>query len=396
MLTHLLNRVFVPLNRRFADIEAANHRLASALYLKEEEKDASSLSAEERDTADRSGGSAPDLSRPAEAAASARSDALFNPRDPDGSGEKQSGLEQPEPETAACRGQSKALQQQENNTHQPAGIPSTSSRTACQPSAQGRPPSSPPETASNASASQIAQPDPAYMEFTPNVDACPAASPGLGPLSPQSCDLSVWMFSDSSTCTHAQKSTTDISESQWSDIVDLLSVGSPDGAYAELEACFESICACRGDAGQGVEPAEFGFVDFFDSFTENPGATVFEGGRLHGDTCEYMREDGHGREQATQRQNEGSLSTAHAVAGQQLPASLSYRSDGSELQACQHPQGEGPCTLGSKPHFTPFEGVAQSFTVPHHCSRPRAFPTLPREEDWPFTDILEDRASMYG
>lgn len=379
MGTHLLNCVFVPFNRKFADIEAANHRLASALYLKDEEKNASSLSPEERDT---------------EAVASAG-------QNRDSSGEKRSALgnlwqRQPKPQTVACRGESKAGQQQENKSHKLAETPSTSSRTACQPSAQGRPPNSPPETGSNASDSQIAQPDSGFMEFTQKVDTSPAGSPGLGPLSPESCDLSVWTFSDISTCTQGQKSIADISESQWSEIVDLLGVGSPDRAFAEAEAYFESICACRGDNGQEVESAEFGFIDFFDSFTENLSETVFEGGRLQGDASEYMFEDGHGCQEVTQRQNEDSLSTAHVVVEQQLPASFGYRSDGSELQACQHPRGEGPCTLGSKPPCTLFEGVAQSFTVPLHYSRPRAIPTLPREEDWPFTDILEDRASTYG
>lgn len=339
-----------------ADIEAANHRLASALHLKDEEKSASSPSPEERDT---------------EAVASAGSEDLFHPRDGDSGGEKQAGLEnlwkgQPKPQT--CRGQSQAAQHAHNNSHTPAEVAWNS--------AEGHPPNHPPQTAT--SGSQVAQPGSAHLELTQNADA----SPGLGPLSPQSCDLSLWTLSDISTCTQGHKSVGDISESQWSEIVDLLGVGGPDRAYAEVEACFESICACRGVDGQEPGSAEFEFDDFFDSFIENPGETALEGGRSHGDACEYMFEDGHGC------QDEDSVSTAHVVVEQQLPASLSYRGDGSELQACRHPRGEGPCTL--------FEGVAQSFAVPLHHSRPRAIPTLPREEDWPFPDILEDRASMYG
>lgn len=373
-MTHLFNCLFMLLNRKFADLEAANHRLASALYLKEEEKNAPSPSAEDRDTPDRSDGSTLDASDPAEAAASACSDDPFNPRDRDSCRETQTGqgdlrTGQPGPQRESCTGETKAEQQQGDKTHNLAGIPWTSSGTAHQPSAQGLRPTSPPETASD---SQTAQPDSASIRSTQSVDASPVGSPGLGPLSPESCDLSVWMSSDPSGCTRGQRSVVDISESQWSEMVDLLSVG------AEVEAYFESICACRGEA----ESAEFGFADFFDSLAENPGET--EGG----DACERACEG------AAHRQNQGSLSTAQVAVEQQLPAPLGYRSDGSELQACRHPQGQGPCALGSRIHFTPFEGVAQSFTVPLDDSGPRANPRLPREEDWPFTDILEDRASM--
>lgn len=361
MVTHLSKCLFVPFNRKFADIEAANHRLASALYLKD--KDAPRLSPEDRD---------------AEAVASAASEAPVNPRDGDSSGEQQPGLEnlwkgQPRPQT------SQAEQRRENKSHEAAETPSTSSGTA----RQGHPPHRPPDTASDASDAQIAPPDSGYTWLTQTVDTSPAGSPGPGPLSPEACDLSVWMFSDASAGSP---------ESQWSEIVDLLGAGSPDRAYAEVEAYLESICACRGD-GQDVESTEFGLADFLDSLTENPGEIVFDGGRSHGDACEYMREDDW---EVTQRQNQDSLSTAQlAVERQQpLPASPDHRNHGPELQACRHPRGEGACTLGSKAHSALFEGVAQSFTVPLHHSRPRAIPALPREEDWPFTDILEDRVSM--
>lgn len=380
----------MPFNRKFADIEAANNRLASALYLKDEEKKASSLSAE--DIAEQSDGSALDVSPQAEAVASAGGGAPPNPRDGDSSGEELGNLRKPQP----CRGESKAAQHQQPKTPKLAEIPSASSWMAYLPGAQACPPNSPPETASNASASQTAQPASGFVQFSQHVETSPAGSPGLGPLSPEPCDLSVWMFSDSSTCTQGQKSIAELSESQWSEIVDLLSASSPDRAYAEVEACLESICACSGAAGQDVESAERAFADLFDSFTENPGEPVFEGWRLHGETCEYMYEDGHGCQEVTQRQNGDGPEAAHLGVEQQLPASFGYRSNGLELQACQHPKGEGPCSLGSKPHLTPFEGVAQSFTVPLHYSRLRAIPALPREEDWPFTDILEDRASMYG
>lgn len=391
-MTHLFNCLFVLLNRKFADLEAANHRLASALYLKDEEKNASSLSPEDRDAAYRSDGSTLDASRPAEGVASACSDALFHPRDGNSGRERQTGpgnlwTGRPGPQSVSRTDESQAGQQQADKTGKLAGIPSSSCGTSHQPSAQGHCPSRPPETASD---SQTAQPDSASIPSTQDLDASPAGSPGLDPLSPEPCDLSDlhWTFSDTPACTRGQKSIVDISESQWSEMVELLSVGGPDGAMAEVEAYFESICACRGEE----EMAEFGFADFFDSCTENAGEAASEGG----DGCEYVDEDGRDCQGAAQRQNQGGVSAARVAVEQQLPAALGYRSDGSELQACQHPQGRGPCALGSRIHFTPFEGVAQSFTVPPDDGRPRASPTLPREEDWPFTDILEDRASTYG
>lgn len=382
-MTRLLNSVVLPLNRKFADIEAANHRLASALYFKGEEKNASNLPAEERDIADPSGVS--------EAVAATGSNALFNPGDDDSSGEKESEpgnlwKHQPKPHARAGRGENNAAKQQENKTHKLVETPSSSAQA---------PPNSPPERANDATDPQTAQPDSGHMELARKVDTLPASSPGLGPLSPAPCDLSVWMVSDVSTCMQGQKSIADVSESQWSEIADLLGVGSPDRAYAEVEAYVESICARRGDPGQEVESAEFAFADLFDSFIENLDESVLGAGALHGDTCEYMYEGGHSCQEGTQRQNEDALNAAQVAVEQPPPASLGYRSDGSELQACQHPQ-EGPCALGSRAPFTPFEGVAQSFAVPLHYSRSRAIPTLPREEDWPFTDILEDRVSMYG
>lgn len=400
-MTYFLTCLSVLFNRKFADIEAANHRLASALYLKEEEKNRSDLSSEEQDAVDQPDGSETDASlqdpdksstRPAEAAASACSEELFRYGEHEPSVGKQSELEnlrkcQPNSQTAA---ESKAEQEQKDEVVE---IPPASSRAARRPSAQGFPHGS--EQARNAHAdSQVAQPDSGFIEFLQNVNTSPAVYPGLGPLAPEACDLSSQTFSGVSTCAQGQRNIADVTESQWSEIMDLVAADAE--GYAEVEAYFESICACTGDAGQEAESAEFGFTDFSDSSTENLTKTAFEGGRLRGDTCEYVYEDGHGCRGPTQRQGGDSFNTAHVVVEQQLPVSLSYRSDDSELQTYQHPQGEGSCMLGNNPNFTLFEGVAQSFTVPLHYVKPRSIPTPPHEEDWPFTDILEDRTSVYG
>lgn len=403
MGTYFLTSLSV-LFRKFADIEAANHRLAAALYLKEDEKSRSDLSSEEQDAVDQPDGSETDASlqdpdksgaHPAEAAASARSEELFHYGDHEPGVGKQSELgnlckRQPNSRPAA---ESKAEQKQKNETDEVVEITPTSSQAAHRPSAQGFPHDS--EQVRNVHGdSRVAQPDSGFIEFLQNVNTSPAVYPGLGPLAPEACDLSSQTFSGVSAGAQGQKNIADIAESQWSEIMDLVAADAE--GYAEVEAYFESICGCAGDAQQEAESAEFGFTDFSDSSTESLTKTTFEGGRPRGDTCEYVYEDGHGCRGPTQRQNGGSFNTAHVVVEQQLPESLSYRSDDSEPQTYQHPQTEGSCMLGNSPTFTLFEGVAQSFTVPLHYVKPRTIPTPPHEEDWPFTDILEDRTSAYG
>lgn len=340
----------MPFNRKFADIEAANHRLASALYPKEEENNASVLAAEERDAVDRPDGSSPRKSGAGDHDPSVKKDS-----------------ETPESQTVACG----AAQKREKETDEPVELTPTSFQRRPRPA--GRPHNGPPEPVRNVPGdSQVAQPDSDVTEFLQDVDADPSVSPGLGLLPPESRDLSLQMFPG------GQKNIADMAESQWSEIMDLLGVGSDDGGYAEVEAYLESMCASRGDAGPDVEPAGFGFVDASDSFAEK---TASEGGRLHGATCEYAREDGRGGQEPTQSQNGGRFQAGLGVVEQQLPAALSY-------QSC--------CMLGNDPNLTPFQGVAQSFTVPLHYHKPRAIPTPPREEEWPFTDILEDRTSVFG
>lgn len=361
----------MPFNRKFADIEAANHRLASALYLKEEENNAS----EQRDAGDASPRAAGESGGPpAGAAASRCSDARLNSGDPGVKKNSELGRSQ----TVACSDDSKAAQEQEKEPDGPVELTPTSFQRRPRPA--GHPHDGPPEPVRNLPGdSPAAQPDSGVI--LEEVDADPAVSPGLGLLPPESRDLSIQMFPGVSPCAQGQKNVADTAESQWSEVMDLLGVGSDDGGYAEVEAYLESMCACSGDAGPEVEPAGFGFMDASDGFTETPARTAFEGGRAHGAACEYTRVDGRGRQEPTQNRNDGRFQAGLGAVEQQLPASPSY-------QSC--------CMLGNSPNFTPFQGVAQSFTVPLHYGKLRAIPTPPREEDWPFTDILEDRTSLYG
>lgn len=235
-------------------------------------------------------------------------------------------------------------------------------------------------------------------------------------MSLDSCDFSIQMFTDISTCTQAQNSIADITESQWTDIMDLFSVGSKDLAGCiDVEAYFESIRACRGDAGADDDA----FADQSGNFTERICSNRADVEDLHSERGEYRYEYGyscHGdqgliinpfqsdqRSSRALRQNEDAAETqfndftssqgANTVQNQ-LPTSISYLYNVSELQ---HPQEESPCMLvncENDLNFTPFEGVAQSFSAPLHNPDHRPIPTPPHENDWLFTDILNDRKSL--
>lgn len=262
--------------------------------------------------------------------------------------------------------------------------------------------------------SQTTQQDSGFIQFGQNVDVSPSFSPELSPLSLDSCDFSIQMFTDISACTKAQKNMADISESQWTDIMDLFSVGSKDlGGCMDVEAYFENICACQGDAGQEVGADDVGFSDQADSFTERICSDRSEAEDLQ--TGEYRYEYAyscHGDQGLTLNHFQSALrqtgdaaetqlnnfesSQATDIIQNQLPTSISYNYDASELQTYQHPQEESPCMLvncENNQNFTPFEGVAQSFSVPLHNPEHRPIPTPPHEDDWLFTDILKDRKS---
>lgn len=392
-------------NRKFADIEAANHRLAAALYLKEEGENLSSLSSQEPQTLDQSDSSSRDPGKSsvhtaADGISKSRSDASVGSHETEISEKQQpeSGhlwKRHPKTQTTTCNirknNQSKTGQKEESRNHKLVEFTSMSSPKDYQHRAQCYPAEyydneSPLKSANNLSEdSEITQQDSASIQFGQNVDISPVFSPGLCPLSLDSCDFSIQMFTDIPTCTQAQKNIADVSESQWTDVVDLFSVGDKNlGGYMDVEAYFESICACQGDAGQEVGAGDFGFADQSDSFTEKVCSNRSEGEYLHCETGEYVYEDGYSCQ---------GVELSQCIIQNPLPTSISYQYDVSELQTYQHPQGEGPCMLVNNQNFTPFEGVAQSFTVPLHNVKHCPIPTPPHEDDWLFTDILKERTS---
>lgn len=395
--------------RKFADIEAANHRLASALYLKADGKNVSSLSSQEPETLEESDGSSPD---PRESIVHTAEDGISNSEALIGSHETEkkqpeSGYlwkRHPKSQAGTCNNrknyQSKAGQTEESRNvaeMTSVGSPADYQHEAWQHPAQDCVTKSPLKSANNFPA-EITQQDSGSTQFSQNIDVSPVFSPGLCPLSLDSCDFSFQMFTDMSTCRQAQKNTADVSEGRWKDVMDLLSVGTKNvGGYVDVEAYFESICACQDDAGQdaGVDD-DLEFAEHSESFTET----------ICSNTSEYVSDDGYScrgvqglaTNQSAPRENKDAAEThfdyfnaSHGTIQNQLPTSTCYQQDVSELQTYQHPQH--PCMLMNNQNSIPFEGVAQSFTVPPHNDKYCLIPTPPHEDDWLFTDILTDRMS---
>ncbi|XP_035769805.1 uncharacterized protein C19orf85 [Neolamprologus brichardi] len=196
-----------------------------------------------------------------------------------------------------------------------------------------------------------------FIQLGQNVDISPSFSPELSPLSLDSCDFSVQVFTDLAGCAQAQKSYFDFSEGQLTDIMEPFSIDNKDlGDCTDIEAYFESICACHGDDDDDI------FGDQSHNFTEVDD--------LH---CEDINQ-------------------------KQIPSSVSYHHYNiAQLQAYQCSQEESTCmqvNCENNLQFTPFEGVAQSFTVPLNNAELRPIPTPPQEDNWLFTDILKDRKSL--
>ncbi|TKS82139.1 hypothetical protein D9C73_016248 [Collichthys lucidus] len=354
------------IQRKFADIEAANHRLASVLYFKEEDKNLSSLPITEA----RHSGPVSEKKQPDPAHLWKR-----HPKS--------------QPGTTMKNNQSKGRQKKESRNRKLVECTSMSTPVDYHHRAERyHTEYDDDESLLMSTNNQTSHKDSGSFPFGQNV-----SSPELSPLSLDSCDFSIQMFTDISACTQTQKNIVDITENQWTDIMDLFSVGSKDlGGCMDVEAYFDSICACQGDdAGKEVSADDAGFADQSDHFTERICSNSNEAEDLQCETSECRFEHGYSYHadqgltvnhfQSVLRQNED---VVQGIIQNQLPTSISYGD--SELQTYQHPQEESPCMLLNNHNFTPFEGVAQSFSVPLHHPEHRPIPTPPHEDDWLFTD----------
>ncbi|TNN81019.1 hypothetical protein EYF80_008675 [Liparis tanakae] len=375
------------IQRKFADIEAANHRLAfdqpgspQAGYLQEPDTcsahtDVDGISKARRD--------ASGASQEAETSEKTQPDS--------GHLWKRHPKSQRSACTARKNNQSKEKQKQETR-NQPSSSSSTMSPlrgTDCEHGAEllqaeGPHDEGPLKTSSSVSEdSGAAQHD--SVPFIQHVDA----SPSLSPLSLDLCDFSIQMFTDISTRTQDEKSAAGISESQWTDIMDLFGGGGQDsGGGSDAEAYFESV-------GMEVGADDEGFADRSQGYSNR-----CEMEELPCETGDYRYQYScQGSHVQSDQRSSQETQFNHFKANQEtdvLQNEFSYHQYASELQAYPRPQVEGPWMLlgcDRNQHFTPFEGVAQSFSVPLHDAERRPIPTPPHE-GWLFTDILKDRKSL--
>ncbi|XP_008429830.1 uncharacterized protein c16h19orf85 [Poecilia reticulata] len=328
------------IQRKFADIEAANHRLASALYVKDTqeplEPQGSTSQSEALQGPDQSGGQTD-----AKGISKSRSDASVagEPKELDDKQRKSTNNQNKMRQTNEKR-RNKAVEfsevfleadllQSEYPCHQnhmnPIGYRNENNQ------------------------------HPNVIVLAQNEDDSPPFSPELSPLSLDSCDFSAQMLTDLSTNTE-QESIRDITE-LFTDPVGHVDVGS----------YFETICPRR------VE--DMILSDNFTGLEEN-----MEPERSFGYSCE---EDRGGTVDYVQR-NPGNS---------RQPRQSEYKASASIFSVTE--QQGSCCMLGNDLNVAPFEGVAQSFPVPPPQQERRPVPTPPHEDDWPFPDILKDGQLPY-
>lgn len=401
---------FPLINRKFADIEAANHRLASALYFKEEEKGASSLASHKLDSPEQSGNpSQSDCPQKADTDGNTKSSSVSfldlhetqsnEKRKQSDSGHlwKHHPKSQSSTWTAAANNQSKRRQDKESRRYKGVEMKSVSSPKASDLTQGAEPFNS--EYYNDESQSKPANDLHEDTEtVVPNMDVSPSFSPELSPLSLDSCDFSIQMFKDLSACTQAQKSISDFPEGQLTDIMELFTLDNKDvGDCTDIEAYFESICACQGDEDVifGDQSGNFSEVDNVHcegEYRYDQGLTSshFQGNQRSSPT---LRQSAYVEEEPF---NNFKLCQNADIPQNQVPSSVSYHYNVAQLQAYQCPQEESTCmqvNCENDLQFTPFEGVAQSFSAPLNNPEHRPIPTPPQEDDWLFTDILKDRKS---
>lgn len=348
------------LHRKFADIEAANHRLASALYLKDEETSVSSRSSQRPAIPDQSGSEGPVRCH----ADGISEDHVFVDPGDAGNGEKQ--------------------QRHFGNVWK-------------------RPPKPPPGSSGDDRTQTLpedfhkhpAEYDHELLKSTFDLwgDVLDVAA-----FTPELCDLAAQTLADSSSCPQTQRSIGDLGDTQWADIMDLF--GSKDsGGCVDGDSYFEGFCACQGDAGGEDDGQTDDFMENIccgpseleDVRLEERGQCRYERGRSrHGDQgsmVNHLQRD-QTRSDEDAEETHGYLRPFQCmdVVPDQLSASISFVSEPQPYQQ------EGACLslLGSNQNFPPFEGVAQSFCAPPHYPERRPIPTPPHEDDWLFTDILKD------
>lgn len=393
-------------NRKFADIEAANHRLASALYLKEGESHASSLSSHEQDAPISSGNPSqsdplqgsekPSVPTDVEGISKSKTDA--------GSRKAESRLKKHSDighfwenhDKYDCTTQTnnrRKRRQKKVEANKLSFISSPKDREYFQDAGLGRSEyydQSQFEPVNDLSDDLQAPPNSSSARhFNHSETNSPSFSSELSPLSLDSYDFSVQMFTDLTGCAQDQKTTT---EGQLTSMVDLFSAGE-----AFSESCmdvgdyFDRNCSCQdknalevcADNVPGVEylHSERGELRYHYSCQEEQRASTDHIDDNQRSTLVLRRNVNNAKPSQSMDINSNLLST-----------SIDCSYDVTQLQTQELLQ-EG--ILFNDLNLTPFEGVAQSFSAPPHPRVHRPIPTPPPDDDWLFRDILKDRRSPY-
>ncbi|KAM9723722.1 uncharacterized protein c16h19orf85 [Menidia menidia] len=421
------------IQRKFADIEAANYRLASALYFKEGEKCTSSILSQESEKPDPSGKPSqsdclrhPDtcsVQTDTDASLKSRSNSSIDLRETEDAEKKQLDSRRlwkshPKSQSPNCNANNQIKRRQKKSSHKLPEPSFTSPKINknyyhaaeqlhseyYHQESQFKPITNLPEDV------QTPLKDSSLVDFAQNEDTSPSFSPQLSPLSLDSCDLSFQMFTDVTACTQAQEG---LAEGQLGDIMDLFTAANKDSdAEKDVEGFFENICACPGDAGlKGSADDDVLFANLSHHFSgvedlQFKGDEYRCGNGRHWDqpqTPNCLQSNQRSSQMIRQSEYIAEMQFDHLKPSQDArirqnhsPTSISYHYDATQLQPQQHPQQRDPCMLAKRENllnFTPFEGVAQSFSAPLHDPEPNRIPTPPSEDDWLFTDILKDTKS---
>lgn len=224
-----------------------------------------------------------------------------------------------------------------------------------------------------------------------NEDVSLSFSPELSPLSDGFCDFSIQAFMEESGCMQVQKSA---SEASLTDITDLFSVNKKDSdLLMEVEACFENVCAAELDVCAEDGFSLSGLADDFTTVEDLPPYSWHEGQALTAN-CIPNNQRGSltmGRSRCPHSKNTDMMQN-------QRHTSFTSHYDVTPLEMYQPCLEESPSMVPgceNDTSFTFFEGVAQSFSAPPHAPLHRSIPTPPHEDDWMFTNILTDSRSVF-
>lgn len=253
-------------------------------------------------------------------------------------------------------------------------------------------------------------------------------SPGLSPLSLDSCDFGVTTVADNSACSQSQNNMADSDtvESQRMDMLMLWDSEVEPQNDGDPPAHLETIWGYPGEErslGYKAHVDDITYQNQSESFIEklmlhtsssrSDGRSEME--RIDCDGGQYEYGSGYGcsidpvtairdfisgqgssqcmLESAVGRQGTDRQFTCLNITPNQLSTSVGYHCDFPDPNILQRscPQQDGTFSLVNddmNQSCIPFEGVARSFPAPGHTPHPHQVLTPPLEDDWLFTDIM--------